>query len=213
MHRASAWARSNGLIPTAVATALACGRRREAQRLTDDAERGIRGRDAPAATADIHLARGFLLQDTDPAAGAGHFESARRLWDRMNRPYDVARATEWHARALPRSDPEQIAQGLSRAMEIYCRLGATFDAARCRHVLRELGLARPSLPGRRGYGDRLSPREQDVARMLAEGATNREIAEALFLSPRTVEHHVARTLKKLGATRQGIHDVLVRRGS
>ena len=48
--------------------------------------------------------------------------------------------------------------------------------------------------------------------MLAEGATNREIAEALFLSPRTVEHHVARTLKKLGATRQGIHGALARRG-
>lgn len=97
--------------------------------------------------------------------------------------------------------------------EIYCRLGATFDAARCRHGLRELGLARPSLPGRRGYGDQLSPREQEVARMLVEGATNREIAEALFLSPRTVEHHVARTLKKLGATRRDIHDRLVPKGT
>ncbi|MDQ3786225.1 MAG: helix-turn-helix transcriptional regulator, partial [Actinomycetota bacterium] len=52
--------------------------------------------------------------------------------------------------------------------------------------------------GRRGYGDQLSPREQDVARLVAQGMTNREIADVLYLSPRTVEQHVAKVLRKLG---------------
>jgi predicted ATPase/DNA-binding NarL/FixJ family response regulator len=45
---------------------------------------------------------------------------------------------------------------------------------------------------------RLSPREIEVARLLVAGKTDREIAEALFISVRTVEHHVARILAKLG---------------
>ncbi len=43
----------------------------------------------------------------------------------------------------------------------------------------------------------LSPRENDVLRMLAEGLTDREIATALIISPRTVETHVSNILRKL----------------
>jgi DNA-binding NarL/FixJ family response regulator len=43
----------------------------------------------------------------------------------------------------------------------------------------------------------LSPRENDVLRMLAEGLTDREIAAALVISPRTVETHVAKLYRKL----------------
>ncbi|WP_219471412.1 helix-turn-helix transcriptional regulator [Nonomuraea rhizosphaerae] len=46
----------------------------------------------------------------------------------------------------------------------------------------------------------LSPREDEVARLAAGGLTNREIAESLFLSPRTVEVHIANALRKLGLT-------------
>jgi DNA-binding NarL/FixJ family response regulator len=89
--------------------------------------------------------------------------------------------------------------GLTTAAEAYEQLGATRDAGRCRHQLREHGAWAPSQRGRRGYGSELSPREREVARMLAEGRTNREIADGLFLSPRTVEQHVAKVLRKLGA--------------
>ncbi|OIV39450.1 hypothetical protein BIV57_01035 [Mangrovactinospora gilvigrisea] len=45
---------------------------------------------------------------------------------------------------------------------------------------------------------RLSPRERDVVRLAADGATNREIAARLFLSPQTVGHHLYRAYPKLG---------------
>ncbi|MGH3736876.1 MAG: helix-turn-helix domain-containing protein, partial [Micromonosporaceae bacterium] len=89
---------------------------------------------------------------------------------------------------------------LGTAVRVLAGLGATSDAARCARLLRELGQAPPGArPGRRGYGDALSPREREVARLIAAGRTNREIAGVLFLSPRTVEQHVARVLRKLGA--------------
>jgi DNA-binding NarL/FixJ family response regulator len=47
-------------------------------------------------------------------------------------------------------------------------------------------------------GGLLSAREQEVLRLLAEGMTDREIASALAISPRTVESHVSSVLRKLG---------------
>ncbi len=54
--------------------------------------------------------------------------------------------------------------------------------------------------GTPGYGDELSPREREVATLAAEGATNREIALDLFLSPKTVEHYVSAAMRKLGVS-------------
>ncbi len=48
----------------------------------------------------------------------------------------------------------------------------------------------------------LSPREREVAQLVAQGMTNREIAEALVLSERTAENHVQHILTKLGFTRR-----------
>ncbi|NBH08678.1 helix-turn-helix transcriptional regulator, partial [Amycolatopsis sp. SID8362] len=70
-------------------------------------------------------------------------------------------------------------------------------------TFRSTGATAPSRRGRRGYGDELSPRERDVARLLTDGHTNREIAEVLFLSRRTVEQHVANVLRKLKVRSRG----------
>ncbi|MBB5935051.1 helix-turn-helix transcriptional regulator [Streptomyces zagrosensis] len=94
----------------------------------------------------------------------------------------------------------QLAAELTDLAERFAALGATRDAARCRRVLRGNGVSTPSRRGRRGYGDQLSPREKEVARLVALGHTNREIADVLFLSPRTVEQHVAKVLRKLNVT-------------
>jgi DNA-binding NarL/FixJ family response regulator len=51
---------------------------------------------------------------------------------------------------------------------------------------------------RASAGAPLTKREQEVARLVAGGATNREIAQVLFLSPKTVERHVSNVFKKVG---------------
>ncbi|WP_431045883.1 ATP-binding protein [Streptomyces sp. P1-3] len=207
LRRAGAWARATGLVPVAVEAALARGDREAAGRLAEDAENGLRGRDAPGAVAELHLARG-LLRGEDAEAAAEEFGYAREMWRQIGRPYETARAAERQGRALGRSHLDTVAEHLTRAADAYERLGATSDAARCQRTLRELGLARPSPRGRRGYGDQLSPRERQVAELLARGATNQDIAQALFLSPRTIEQHVAHVLKKLGVTRRHVRDAL-----
>ncbi|WKX69186.1 AAA family ATPase [Streptomyces sp. XD-27] len=206
LRRAGAWARATGLVPVAVEAALAHGDREAAGRLADDADSGLRGRDAPGAVAELHLVRGLLREDAE--AAAEQFGYARELWRRIGRPYESARAAERQGRALGRSRPDAAAEHLTQAADAYGTLGAPSDAARCQRTLRELGLARPSPRGRRGYGDQLSPRERQVAELLARGATNQDIAQALFLSPRTVEQHVAHVLKKLGVTRRHVRDAL-----
>jgi DNA-binding CsgD family transcriptional regulator len=206
LRGAAAWVRATGLVPVAVEAALACGDRDSAEALADDAERGLRDRDAPAANAELHLARG-ILRGTSEAA-AEHFDRARELWTDIGRPYERARATERLGVALADVRPEDSLARMDEAMAAYTQLGATSDAARCQSTLRSLGLFRPSSRGRHGYGSRLSPRERQVAELLAQGATNRDIAQALFLSPRTVETHVAHILRKLDAARKDVSEAL-----
>ncbi|MFE6777453.1 ATP-binding protein [Streptomyces sp. NPDC057702] len=86
------------------------------------------------------------------------------------------------------------------AIEAYRELGARWDIARCHRLLRRHDIVTTHRRGRHGYGDQLSPREKEVARLVAQGRANRDIAESLVLSPRTVEHHVASIMRKLNVT-------------
>lgn len=54
----------------------------------------------------------------------------------------------------------------------------------------------------------LSEREKEVARLVLEGKTYREIGETIYISPRTAEHHIARMRRRLGAENRS--DLLVR---
>jgi DNA-binding NarL/FixJ family response regulator len=67
---------------------------------------------------------------------------------------------------------------------------------RCRAELRAAGESvdtKPACPS-----ENLTPQQQQIARLVAEGATNREVAASLFLSPRTVDHHMRNIFTKLG---------------
>jgi DNA-binding CsgD family transcriptional regulator len=93
----------------------------------------------------------------------------------------------------------QAVAELTACAQQFSDLGAVWDAARARALLRSHQPAREVRPpGRPSYGDQLSPREREVAELAATGLTNREIATTLHLSPRTVEQHVARAMRKLG---------------
>ncbi|MYS76132.1 helix-turn-helix transcriptional regulator, partial [Streptomyces sp. SID5926] len=93
----------------------------------------------------------------------------------------------------------QAVASLRRCVEEYTELGAVYDAARARTLLRSHQPPQARRPGRPAFDDRLSPREREVAELAARGLMNREIAVVLHLSPRTVEQHVARAIRKTGA--------------
>ncbi len=80
---------------------------------------------------------------------------------------------------------------LEEALAIFERIGAALWAERARAELKRIS-GRAATPGA------LTPAEERVAALVAEGKTNREVAAALFLSDRTVEGHLARIFGKLG---------------
>ncbi|MEE1824711.1 AAA family ATPase [Streptomyces sp. BE20] len=206
LPRKEEWVYALGLVPVAVETALQRGDDRTAAALVEDHGAGVEGLDAPGAVAEQYLCRGLLAAREDRTQAAQHFDRARLQWSGIGRPYHAALADEQAAQALAGLHPAEAVQRLTRAVGVHDRLGATTDSARCRHLLLALGQSRPQSRGRAGYGDELSPREQQVARLLGDGATNKDIAAALFLSPRTVEQHVAKVLLKLRTTREAVRN-------
>jgi DNA-binding CsgD family transcriptional regulator len=89
---------------------------------------------------------------------------------------------------------------LAEALDLAARCGARPLAARVREELKATG-ARPRRPWRTGL-EALSPRELRVARLAAEGRTNREIAYELYVTLKTIEGHLARAYTKLGIERR-----------
>lgn len=195
------WVWATELGPVAVATYLAAGRETDAESLIGDFAAGTEGRDAPMAFASLAWCRGLLAEARGRLdVAVSLFREAADRYTALPAPYYAALVAEREAVCLLPSDQEKAAEILSALVDTFDGLGATRDAARCRHQLRGIGGGKPSRRGRRGYGDELSPREQEVARLLVAGHTNRKIADVLFLSPRTVEQHAARVLRKLGVS-------------
>jgi DNA-binding CsgD family transcriptional regulator len=88
---------------------------------------------------------------------------------------------------------------LGRALVLYAEIGATWDARRVRGSLRELGVRRrlvPAEPPTEGWAS-LTSSELTIARLVAEGLTNHEAAERLFISPHTVNSHLKHVFAKL----------------
>jgi DNA-binding CsgD family transcriptional regulator len=195
------WAWIGELGPVAVATYLAADREADAATLVAEMTAGLADLDVPIGAAALAQCRGRLAEHrADLDAAVEHYRAAAAAYERLPAPYFAAVVAEREALCLLPTDPDKTTEQLSTVVDVFDHLGATRDAARCRHLLRGAGGGKPSRRGRRGYGDELSPREVEVARLLAGGHTNREIAEILFLSPRTVEQHAARVLRKLGVS-------------
>ncbi|MEV7613271.1 LuxR family transcriptional regulator [Streptomyces sp. NPDC089799] len=128
------------------------------------------------------------------------FAEAGLLHGKGGRPFEAARTLLAHGEWLRRARRQAEARArLHGALEVFERLHATPWADRTRAELRAAGeSAVPAVPTARALADRLTPQELQVVRLAAEGRSSREIAALLFLSPRTVEHHLYKAYPKLG---------------
>jgi DNA-binding NarL/FixJ family response regulator len=137
---------------------------------------------------------------------ARHFEDALAMNERMGfRPW-VAHTLRAYARLLI-SRPHRAAAELARAREmleqavaIYADTNVERGRAEAIDLLADRRLATDRRRSRT-YPDRLTEREVEVLRLVAAGNTNREIADRLFLSVRTVERHIGNIYAKTG-----VHD-------
>jgi DNA-binding CsgD family transcriptional regulator len=124
------------------------------------------------------------------------------LFERAPRPLELAAALEDLGAELAATDRDAAVDVLGRSLAVYTELGATWDARRVRSRLRELGVRRRLVaaePETNGWAA-MTAAELAVARLVAEGLTNREVAERLFVSPHTVSSHLRHVFSKLGIT-------------
>jgi DNA-binding CsgD family transcriptional regulator/tetratricopeptide (TPR) repeat protein len=168
---------------------------------TEIAAAAAHAADAPVQRATVALQRFRITGEVDPDAVdlpaphaaelKGDVREAVRLWDDVGRPYDAAMAL------LGSCDVADLREALPR----FEALGAPPAAALARRRLRAAGVRVGSAgprPATRQHPDGLTVREQEVLTLIAEGLSDQAIADRLVISPRTVHHHVAALLAKLG---------------
>ncbi|MFI6696472.1 LuxR C-terminal-related transcriptional regulator [Streptomyces sp. NPDC050433] len=175
-----------------VRTALAADQRPLAEQIVATAEEiaSVNQRHGPVVAAARH---GRALLDCDLTALAG-------IGELYGDPWTVASVTEDLGSLHRGTDREQAVKQLSHAMAIYEEVGAEWDSARVRRKLRRLGVRRrhwsPEARPETGWSS-LTGTESKVARLVAQGLTNRQVASELFISPHTVGFHLRQIYRKL----------------
>ena len=168
----------------------------EAEPVLAELEAGAEATGGAWARAAVHRCRALLGPDDEldahlTAALAAHADPAM--------PFEQARTRlaigERMRRARRRADAREP---LAAAAEAFAAMGARAWAARAASELAAAGGAAASPGGAEEWAAALTARERDVCELVAAGSTNREVAAALFLSPRTVEHHLRSAYRKLG---------------
>lgn len=197
------WVWSHYVLPTAVDALLTRGRVDEVAALLDEAAHGLADRDAPAARAALALCRGQLAEGGgDLATAAVEYECAATRFAELPHRWFVAVSRARRAAVQLIAGDSSGREPLNESLAALAALGATADVNRVRRTLKRhsITVGPQWRGGRAGYGSKLSPRELQIAHLVAEGFTNPAVGQRLYLSPRTVEHHLSSVMRKFGVT-------------
>ena len=185
------------------------GKVQHARDAVAEAERYAKGFASDHLTAVTSRARALL----EPADTAGsHFERSLRYAHRADAPLELARTQLAYGRWMRRRRLVARAKDhLAHAFDIFSRAGARAWAEQTAEELRAAGGVPPGLPSAAAtrVAELLTPQELQVAELVAAGLTNKEIADRLYLSHRTVGTHLYHVTDKLGLTqRSQLRDAL-----
>jgi DNA-binding CsgD family transcriptional regulator len=169
------------------------GRHVEAREVVDWLQERGQSLDRPWALAVAARYRGLLAAaDGDLKMSFASLDRALKEHERLPMPFELGRTMLVLGTIRRRAKQKRPArEALEEALAIFERLGAPLWINKARAELARIG-------GRRAAGGRLTEAEARVAKLAAAGRTNREIANALFMSVRTVEGHLSRAYAKLG---------------
>ncbi len=180
-------------VPDEIEALVALGDLDAAEPLIDRLEIQGRTRDRPWALAAAHRGRALLgaargdLDDGEQAATLALEQHAR-----AGQPFETARTEVVLGQIQRRRKQKRAArEALEHARAAFVQLGATLWAERAEMELSRIG-GRPPPPLE------LTATERSVAELVGEGRTNREVADALFMSPSTVQAHLKHIYRKLG---------------
>jgi DNA-binding CsgD family transcriptional regulator len=181
--------------PDAVEAGVRSGHLERAEAALQALERAARPEWPAPAAALLARSRALLATGRDAER---HYLSALALHAGSERPFQQARTRLLWAEHLRRARRRLDArEQLRAALAAFERLEARPWADRARTELRATG----ETVRRRDAGiDLLTPQERRIAELVADGESNREVAERLYLSPRTVGYHLARVYEKLGVS-------------
>ena len=163
-----------------------------ARRLVKDGER---------TACDLIRARGLRLlgrTETDAGTARRHLQSALDAFSAMDMVWEAARTRILLATAVHRNDEGGGVAEARLALRILDALGAVREADAARAWLDRQSAPAPPVEPAPAALEMLTVREREVLTLIGQGLSNPEVAERLFISRRTVEHHVASLLSKLG---------------
>jgi DNA-binding NarL/FixJ family response regulator len=153
------------------------------------------------AQGGAYLRAAAALAEGQVCIGSGRGDARASLHDALEGfaqaqlPLELASTRLAMARSLAESSPDVAIAEAKSALEGFERLEAARHADAAAQMLRSLGA--PARTGPKGVGA-LTKRESEVLQLVGAGLSNPEIADRLYITRKTVEHHVARVLAKLG---------------
>ena len=173
---------------------LAAGDLADAEHAADQLATCAASRPNQYLRATAALARGRVCLATGHGDPPSCLREALAGFERAQVPMELAHTRLALARALVSDRPEVAMAEARAALEAFERLQAARDVDAAAAVLRSLGVR--VVPGKRQ--GLLTKREAEVLELLSHGLSNPEIAERLYISRKTAEHHVGNVLAKLG---------------